>query len=195
MSNMNDFIASLPSGIRRDVNNSYQAYGDLQPSMAIRHWIEIPGTSRGSGSQWTCDGYASSRQYADMIAEALHTSFGHTYEVWSLRSFGISEGPHILDFVPGLHTDSAKYRGERKEATEPMIREFSEQWVIDHYGIHGTNRNYVQALEITFPKHNQVYQCHVQFSQSDEQVTLQMHNLPGGLNVFSLRYDQTGSEG
>lgn len=187
-------IASLPSGIGREVRTHYQAHGDFLPSVAIRHWIEIPGTHRGSISQWTCDGYASSRQCAGMIAEQLNKAFGHAYEVWFLRPFGNSPGPHILDFVPGLDTDPALYRGERKQVTEHEIRRFAEQWVITHYGIHASNSQYVKALEVKFPQHNRVYTCRVQFSQSGEQVTLQLHNLPGGLSVFSLRYSRAESE-
>lgn len=193
--NTESLIASLPSGVEHNVRINYQSHGDLLPSAAIRHWVEIPGTSAGSSSQWTCDGYASSRQYAGMIAESLHKTLGHAYEVWFLRPFGNSPGPHILDFVPALHTDPAKYKGDRAEPTELAIEDFSEQWVIAHYGIHESNHQYVKALAVTFPTHNQVYTCRVQFSQSGEQVTLQMHNLPGGLNVFSLRYDLAESEG
>lgn len=194
MANVNDFLASLSSGIKRDVEVSYQAYGDLQPSMAIRHWIEIPGTHGGSTSQWTCDGYASSRQYAGMIAEVLHRSFGYAYEVWSLRPFGNSPGPHILDFVPALHTDTVLYEGERKDVTEQNIRDFAVKWCINHYGIHESNYQYVKALQVTFPEHNRVYTCLVQFSQSSEQVELQMQNAPGGLSVFSVRYSQAAAE-
>jgi hypothetical protein len=188
------FIAQLPSGIERDVRGNYQAHGDVLPSMAIRHWIEITGTHGGSLSQWTCDGYASSRQYAGMLAEQLHKAFGHAYEVWSLRPFGNSPGPHIIDFVPTLATDPAKYQGELKQVTEYDIRRFSEQWVIAHYGIHESNHQYVKALAVTFPKQNQVYTCRVQFSQSGEQVELHMHHLPGGLSVFSLRYSWAESK-
>ena len=184
------FIASLPSGIKRDVEISYQAHGDLHPGMAIRHWIEIPGTDGGSRSQWTCVGYASSRQYAGMIAEALHKSWGHAYEVWSLRPLGMSQGPHLLDVVPGLTTHTALSQGERKQVTAQDVYRFSEQWCITHYGIHASNYQYVKALTCELPAHNRVWKCLVQFSQAGEQVELHMHNLPGGLDVFTLHYPQ-----
>ena len=187
-------IARLPSGIEQDVRVNYQAHGDFLPGVAIRHWIEIPGTHRGSISQWTCDGYASSRQSAGMIAEQLHQAFGHAYEVWFLRPFGNSTGPHILDFVPGLDTDPALSGGERRQDTEQEIRCFAELWVIAHYGIHASNEQYVKALAVTFPQQNRVYTCRVLFSQGGEQVTLHMHHLPVGLSVFSLRYSRVESE-
>lgn len=188
-------IAQLPSGIEQDVRTNYQAYGDFMPGVAIRHWIEIPGTHRGSVSQWTCDGYASSRQYAGMIAEQLHKTFGHAFEVWSLRPFGNSEGPHILDFVPALDTNPALYLGERKDVTREEIMRFAEHWAIAHYGIHASNEQYVKALNVAIPQQNQVFTCRVLFSQSGEEVTLQLHHLPGGLSVFSLQYSRAESGG
>lgn len=182
------FIATLPGGIKRDVEITYSAYGNFQQICAIRHWLEIPGTHRGSTSGWICDGYTSSRQYAGMIAEALHKSFGYNYEVWSLRSFGSSQGPHILDFVPGLQTDTAKLKGERKQVTEQDVMRFSQQWVIDYYGIHESNYQYVKAVSCEPPTHNRVWRCTVQFSHLGERVELHMHNLPEGLNVFTLHY-------
>jgi hypothetical protein len=183
------FIATLPGGIRQDLERTHQAYSPFQSLVAIRHWTEIPDTDGESVSQWTCDGYTSSRQGAGMIAEALHKSSGHNYEVWSLRPLQTPGRSHILDFVPGIKKGTAPSQNRRRGVTEQEVMYISEQWCIDYYGIHDSNYQYIRALTCKPPSRNRVWECTVQFSQSGEQVTCLLHNLLRGLNVFGLRYE------
>jgi hypothetical protein len=188
------FIASLPNGFRQDVEAHYQAHGDLQPAIALRHWGETPGAYGEKTSHWICDGYTTLRQQAGIIAEALHRWTGQNYEVWSLRPLESSPGPHLLDLVPALKTEPSAWRGERKLVIPQEVSRFAEQWVITHYGIHESHYQEVQALKCRQVLHSHVWECIVQFSQSGEQVTLMMHHLPGGLHVSSLHYHKQQQE-
>ena len=179
----------LPDGIKQDVEQTQQENGLFQPLVAIRHWIEIPGNDSTDVSHWSCDGYASSLQGATRLAEALHKSSGYNYEIWSLHPFKWSKRSHILDFVPGINTHIAIFQSRRRGVTEQEVMHVSEHWCIAHYGIHDSNYQHIKALSCKPPSHNGVWECTVQFSQSEEQVTCLLHNLPLGLKVFSLRYE------
>jgi len=166
----------LPSGVKQDLDLLYRGHGDYTPSMAIRHWTEIPGNYGGSKSQWTVDGYAMSRQYAGMIAEALFKVDGKVREVWLLRDGLHHPGPEILDFCHGDFGYSFPKNLPTPPEKNPDIEEmaaFSVLWVAAYYGIDETNKQYIKVEETAIkPLEDHLATCKLTFSQTGEQVKL-----------------------
>ncbi len=169
-------LDKVPSGIRQDLEMAHKGYGDWTPSIAIRHWIEIP-KGQGSKSQWTCDGYASSRQYAGTIAENLFRSDHKIREVWWLRDGLNHPGPEILDYA---HADFGHTFPRSLPETTPdttmsleEIAEFSRTWIIAYYGIHESNVEFIRLEGCEQqPLQPHLAHCKFTFSESGEQVAL-----------------------
>jgi hypothetical protein len=73
------------------------------PPFEIRYWYERPADVdlRTSASHWVVIGYAGSREFAALIAEALHGQRGWKMEVWCLKPLKKRLGPRqLMDRIP-----------------------------------------------------------------------------------------------
>lgn len=196
--NIDRFLATLPRGIKEAAGFT-RKYEDglLYPSIAIRHWLEIPSKTNdgrdisGSKSQWTCLCFTGSRQYAGILTAALyrHDPKSH-YEVWALFPSQVSPGPHIIDHEPDLSDGYHGKKGRHTDIVEEDIREFAREYVILYYGLHWSNHQFIEILSCEpHMGHYANWACRVNFSASGDVVTLLIHPTTKGLGVFAHKYE------
>lgn len=178
----------LPSGFKQDLDREYTSYGDYMPTIGIRCWLEIP--DKEGVSQWSADGYATSRQYGGIIAENLFKSDGLIREVWNIRDGLHHPRPQILDFAHGDYGFQFP-----KSLPTPMttldlagLVDFSRTWAIAYYHIHESNEQYVKVEDCHVEElQPHLAWCKLTFSRRGEQVKL-LWRLGRAPHIYGLCY-------